>query len=402
MRVAVVGAGASGLFVSGLLAQSGIDVVCYEKNEKQGKKLFITGKGRCNFTNKCSVEDFLKNVVHGDKFLKSALYNFSSDDAFSYFENLGLACKVERGNRAFPESDKSSDVIKILRDVHCKGVEFRLCDEVLSITKDDKFHVVSASKTDEFDKVVIATGGVSYRSTGASDSGYKFAKAFGHKIIPAKASLCPIVIKNWFVSKLQGVSLKNVQLNVVADGKKFSEFGEMLFTDKGVSGPIALTTSCLINRAENVALSLDFKPALSEKQLDLRLLRDFEANKNRDLKTVLKGLLPFSVAGIFAKVIGLDENKKIHDITKQERSLLLQGLKDFKLIYGGLYDIDTGIVTSGGVCTDEINPKTMESKICPGLFFLGEVLDVDAFTGGFNLQIAWSTAFACAKCLRGW
>lgn len=396
-KVAVVGAGASGLFVAGFLSANH-DVVVFDKNEKVGKKLYITGKGRCNLTNLCSPDEFLKNVVHGDKFLRSAIYSFSSEDCIEYFQSLGLKIKVERGNRVFPESDKSSDVIRVLKENHCKDVKFSLDEEILAIKKDDnQFIVVTKKEKYKFDKVLIATGGVSYKATGSDGAGYKFAKIFGHTIENPKPALCPIVLKDWFVKVLQGVSLKNVSLNCVADGKSLSYFGEMLFTDKGISGPIVLTASSFINSAKNVELSLDFKPALDEKQLDARLLRDFEKNKNKDLKTVLKGLLPKAIADVFAKSIGLDKNKKIHDIRKEERQKLIDGLKHFKLQYGGLYDIDAGIVTSGGVSTKEVNPKTFESKLVKGLYFLGEVLDVDALTGGFNLQIAWSTAYACAK-----
>ena len=398
MKIAVVGAGASGLFVSGFLAQEFHDVYVFDKNEKVGKKLFITGKGRCNFTNYCSVEEFLPNVVRGRKFVKSALYNFDSYACVAFFEDLGLKYKIERGNRAFPESDKSSDVIKILKEKHCKNVRFCLNEEVLKVTHENgQFVVKTNSSIYNFDRVIVATGGQSYKSTGSDGAGYMIARNFGHKIVEPRPALCPIVLKDKFVKDLQGVSLKNVRLTAVADEQMFSEFGEMLFTDKGISGPIVLSLSSQINRAKKVKLSLDFKPALTEKQLDARLLRDFDENKNKDLKTVLRGLLPKAVADIFAKAIRLDENKKIHDITKEERTTVLQGLKNFNLTFGGLYDIDAGIVTSGGVCLDEINPKTYESKLQKGLYFIGEVLDIDALTGGFNLQIAWATAHACYK-----
>ncbi len=399
MKIAVVGAGASGLFASGLLAQKGEDVVVFDKNEKIGKKLFITGKGRCNLTNLCSVEDFLKNVVRGEKFLKSALYNFSSQDCVDFFEGLGLKTKVERGNRVFPESDKSSDVIKALKK-HCDGVKFCLNEKVENVYFDgEKNQFVLKTNCGKyfFDKVVVATGGKSYSSTGSTGDGYKIAESFGHKITKPVSALCPIKLKNWFVKKLQGVSLKNVQLDVVADGKRMSFFGEMLFTEDGISGPIVLSASSLVNRSEKVTLSLDFKPALTEKQLDARLLRDFEENKNKNLKNVLKGLFPMAVAEIFAKAIGMDDNKKINEITKEERAKLVENIKNFKLNFAGLYDIDAGIVTSGGVALDQINPKTFESKLQKGLYFLGEVLDVDALTGGYNLQIAWASAYSMAK-----
>lgn len=399
MKIAVVGAGASGLFASGLLAQKGEDVVVFDKNEKIGKKLFITGKGRCNLTNLCSVEDFLKNVVRGEKFLKSSLYNFSSQDCVDFFEGLGLKTKVERGNRVFPESDKSSDVIKALKK-HCDGVKFCLNEKVENVYFDgekNQFVLKTNCGRYFFDKVVVATGGKSYSSTGSTGDGYKIAESFGHKITKPVSALCPIKLKNWFVKKLQGVSLKNVQLDVVADGKRMSFFGEMLFTEDGISGPIVLSASSLVNRSEKVTLSLDFKPALTEKQLDARLLRDFEENKNKNLKNVLKGLFPMAVAEIFAKAIGMDDNKKINEITKEERAKLVENIKNFKLNFAGLYDINAGIVTSGGVALDQINPKTFESKLQKGLYFLGEVLDVDALTGGYNLQIAWASAYSMAK-----
>ena len=407
MKIAVVGAGAAGLFVSGFLAQNSHDVYVFDKNEKVGKKLFITGKGRCNFTNYCSVDEFLPNVVRGRKFVKSALYNFDSFACARFFANLGLKYKIERGNRAFPESDKSSDVIKVLKEKHCKKVKFCLNEEVLKVdfVKNeqypgfDYFVVKTTLGEYEFDKVIVATGGKSYKSTGSDGFGYQIAKSFGHKIVEPRPALCPILLTDKFVKVLQGVSLKNVALNAVADDQKFREFGEMLFTDKGISGPIVLSLSSQINRAKSVKLSLDFKPALTEKQLDVRLLRDFDANKNKDLVTILKGLLPKAVADVFAQAIGLDENKKVHDITKEERAKILHGLKEFQLAFDGLYDIDTGIVTSGGGSLDEINPKTFESKLQPGLYFIGEVLDIDALTGGFNLQIAWATAYACYKSL---
>ncbi len=397
-KVAIIGAGASGLMLAGLLCKrKDIEVVVFDKNEKVGKKLYITGKGRCNITNLCEPDEFLQNVVRGDKFLRSAIYGFTSRDCVDFFEHLGLKTKLERGNRIFPESDKSSDVIKALTK-NCENVKFCLNENVNDIIKSGNGFMVSTSSDKMyFDKVVIATGGKSYSATGSTGDGYAFAKKFGHKIEDIVPALCPIKLKDKFVKDLQGVALKNVQLNVLADGKKMNFFGEMLFTDSGISGPIVLTASSYINRCKNVQLSLDFKPALSEKQLDARLLREFEENKNKDLKNVLKNLLPKAVADIFASAVGLDENKKIHDITKAEREQLNLGLKSFKLTYAGLYPLESGIITSGGVCLKEVDPKSFESKLQEGLYFLGEVLDLDALTGGFNLQIAWATAFACAK-----
>lgn len=396
MSVAIIGGGAAGLMLAGFLA--GEEVCVFNKNEKAGKKLFITGKGRCNLTNLCPPDEFLKNVVRGEKFLRSSIYNFTSQDAMDFFESLNLKTKVERGNRVFPESDKSSDVIKALKEKHCKNVKFRFNEEVLSVKKKgDAFEIETKNGKFIFDRVVIATGGKSYSSTGSTGDGYKFARIFGHSIVPIVPALCPIKIKNAFIKSLQGVSLKNVKLKATADGKKLEFFGEMLFTDDGISGPIALSMSSFINRAKSVKLSLDFKPALSEKQLDDRLLREIEAAKNKEVKTILRSLLPKAVAEIFAQVCGIDEIKKNNCLTKEERLKIIQFLKDFPLNFGGLYDIDAGIITSGGVSLDEVDPKTFESKKQKGLYFVGEVLDLDALTGGFNLQIAWATAFMCAK-----
>lgn len=396
MKVAVIGAGASGLFVAGLLSKQGEDVTVFEKNEKAGKKLYISGKGRCNLTNLCSVEDFLSNVVRGEKFLRGALSNFTSQDCVDFFESLGLRTKVERGNRVFPQSDKSSDVIKVLQK-HCSDVKFEFDFDCKSIEKvGDKFVVIGNDKR-EFDRVIIATGGKSYSSTGSTGAGYSFAKKFGHTIVPVVPALCPIKLRDGFVRALQGVSLKNVDLKAIADGKKFSFFGEMLFTDAGISGPIVLSMSSFINRAKDVKMSLDFKPALSESQLDARLIRDFDENRNAEIKTIFRGLLPKSVAEVFAKEVGIDENRKVNSVTKEERAKIVKFLKDFPLEFDGLYPLDTGIVTSGGVDLKEVNPKTFESKLVSGLYFLGEVLDIDALTGGFNLQICWATAYYCAK-----
>ncbi len=398
MRVAVVGAGAAGLMVSGFLANSGHDVFVFDKNEKVGKKLYISGKGRCNLTNLCPPDEFLKNVVRGEKFVKSAIYNFTSQDAVDFFENLGLETKVERGNRVFPKSDKSSDVIKVLKEKHCKNVKFCFNTKIDSISKtEESFILHFDGKSELFDRVIVATGGKSYRSTGSDGDGFKFAKMFGHKIVECVPALCPIKLKDKFVKALQGVSLKNVTLKCKYGDKKKELFGEMLFTDEGISGPIVLSLSSFINREKDVALALDFKPALDEKQLDLRLLRDFEENKNSEIKTVFRGLLPKAVAEVFEKVVGLDGAQKVNTITKTQRNDIIKFLKNFPLEYGGLYDLDAGIVTSGGVDLKEIDPKTFESKLQKGLYFVGEVLDVDALTGGFNLQLAWAESFMCAK-----
>ena len=396
MKVAIIGAGASGLMLGGLLVKKGFDVTIFDHNEKAGKKLFITGKGRCNITNLCDETEFLKNVVRGGKFLTSALYSFNSYDAVEFFNNLHLKTKVERGNRVFPESDKSSDVIKALLK-HCDGVSFVFSENIDKITKVGEFFKVTVkNKSYIVDKVVIATGGASYKATGSDGSGYKFAESFGHRVEKIVPALCPIKL-NDDVRTLMGLSLKNVTLKAKFDGNKKEFFGEMMFTGDGITGPIVLSLSSYINRAKSVELALDLKPALTLEQLDARLLRDFEENKNKNISYIFKGLMPSSLVPFFAKKCGVDESKKVHDILKEERRKISKTLKNLPLSFNSLYPLDAGIITSGGVALDEINPKTFESKLVKNLYFIGEVLDIDALTGGFNLQIAFSTAFLTAK-----
>ena len=388
MKVAIIGAGASGLMLGGLLVKKGFDVTIFDHNEKAGKKLFITGKGRCNITNLCDETEFLKNVVRGGKFLTSALYSFNSYDTVEFFNNLHLKTKVERGNRVFPESDKSSDVIKALLK-HCEGVNFLYNQNVTDVK-------VGESVENEQKLVVIATGGASYKTTGSDGSGYKFAERLGHRVEKIMPALCPIKL-NDDVRTLMGLSLKNVTLKAKFDGKNKEFFGEMMFAGDGITGPIVLSLSSYINRAKSVELSLDLKPALTLEQLDARLLRDFEANKNKNISYIFKGLMPSSLVPFFAKKCGVDESKKVHDILKEERRKISKTLKNLPLSFKSLYPLDAGIITSGGVALDEINPKTFESKLVKNLYFIGEVLDIDALTGGFNLQIAFATAFLTAK-----
>ncbi len=396
MKVAIIGAGASGLMLGGLLAKKGYNVTILDHNEKAGKKLFITGKGRCNITNLCDETEFLKNVVRGGKFLTSALYSFNSYDTVEFFNNLHLKTKLERGNRVFPESDKSSDVIKALLK-HCEGVSFVFSENIDKITKVGEFFKVTVkNKSYIVDKVVIATGGASYKATGSDGSGYKFAESFGHRVEKIVPALCPIEL-NDDVRALMGLSLKNVTLKAKFDGKNKEFFGEMMFTGDGITGPIVLSLSSYINRAKSVELALDLKPALTLEQLDARLLRDFEENKNKNISYIFKGLMPSSLVPFFAKKCGVDESKKVHDILKEERRKISKTLKNLPLSFNSLYPLDAGIITSGGVALDEINPKTFESKLVKNLYFIGEVLDIDALTGGFNLQIAFSTAFLTAK-----
>ena len=397
MRIAIIGCGASGLFAGGLLSQQH-EVTIFDKNEKCGKKLYITGKGRCNFTNNCSKEQFLENTISGKKFMYSAISQLSPQNIIDFFEQLGLKTKTERGGRVFPASDKSSDVIKSLQKF-CSKCQIKLneqVDDLHYVSSENLFKISTKKGVYFFDRVVVATGGQSYSSTGSSGDGYKFAKVFGHKIIPIKPALAPIEIEEQFVNQLQGVSLKNVSLNGVADGKKFSFFGEMLFTDKGISGPISLTMSSYINRAENVELSIDFKPALTMEMLEKRVLKDVQELSNKTMGTFVCSYLPKSVGKVLLQRLGIDIQQKVNGLTAAKREEFVQLLKSFSLKFKRLYPLESGIVTSGGVGLDQINPKTMESKLQKGLYFIGEVLDVDCLTGGYNLTTAFATAYACA------
>lgn len=399
MKSVVIGGGAAGMFAAIFAARGGADVILLEKNEKLGKKLFITGKGRCNITNDCDVTEFLSNVVHGDKFLRSAIYGFTPADTMQFFEELGLALVTERGNRVFPFSQKSSDVIKVLeKELTRLKVDVRLNTEVKSLRKgDDSFEIVTNKDRILADKVIVATGGVSYPSTGSSGDGYRFAKENGHRVTQPVQALSPILVAQ-NVSSLQGISLKNVGLTAIdAEGRIIaSEFGEMLFTNRGLSGPIALTLSSYINRHKNVHLLLDLKPALDEKTLDNRLLREFEERKNQDLKNVTRALLPERLNLYYLKESGIPEWKKVNAVTKEDRQCLIHTLKNLRFDVTGLAPFTESIITSGGIDVKNLKP-TMESRITDGLYFVGETIDVDALTGGFNLQIAYSTAVAAAR-----
>ncbi len=397
MIIAIIGGGASGLMAGGFLAEKGHSVTIFDGNEKCGKKIYITGKGRCNLTNNCSEEEYLANVVNGSKFMFSAIKGFTCQDTMSFFEEKGLRLKTERGNRVFPESDKASDVTKALL-LHCKKCNINLNENVLEVGKENQqFFVKTQNQNYIFDKVIIATGGKSYPATGSRGDGYKFAQSFGHKVIKPHSALVPIKIKDKFCSSLEGLSLKNVALIVKMDNKEKEIFGEMLFTNDAISGPIALSMSSFISNAKNIELNLDFKPALTEEQLEARLLRDFSANLNKNISYIIKGLLPARLVDVFLKKLQLDGQTKVNSIKTEVRKAIIKLLKKFPLMFDGLYGVETGIVTAGGVDLKEVSPKTMESKFCPGLYFIGEVLDIDCLTGGFNLQTAFSTAFACAK-----
>ena len=392
MKIAIIGGGPAGMMCA-IKAAENHQITIFEKNEKLGKKLFITGKGRCNLTNYCDEREFLKNMVNNSNFMYSSIYSFSPFTTYYYFEELGLPLKVERGNRIFPLSDKSSDVIKAyekkLKDL---GVKVHLNFEIKSIEKVGEEFILNGRE--KFDKVVIATGGISYKLTGSTGDGYKFAKNFGHKIINQVPGLIGINLKNNF--SLAGLTLKNVELKVIKDKKIISnEFGEMLFTHRGISGPIVLTTSSKINRLKDFEMFLDLKPALEPEKLDARILRDFSENQNKNIENVMKSLLPKDLISYVLYRAGISGDEKVNQITKIERENLVKTIKNFELKFDSLDDIDRAIVTSGGIDVKDIDPKTMESKKVPGLYFIGEVLDLDGLTGGFNIQIANSTGYSC-------
>jgi len=407
-KVAVIGAGASGLMAAYAAAANGNDVTVFEKNEKSGKKIYITGKGRCNVTHSCEPSEFLLNVVNNSKFLSSAIYGFSPEDCINFFENGGVKLKEERGARIFPVSDKASDITKCLEN-YCKssGVKFNFNEKILKIAvlHSTMFDIMTSKSQYSFDKVIVCTGGLSYPSTGSDGDGYDFARSAGHKIVPLKQALCGLNLKGAFYKQLQGLTLKNINLSVYCGSKKIKElFGELLFTHFGISGPVVLSASSLINRLDmnKVRLSLDLKPALTVEMLDKRLLRDFEAYKNKSVANCLKELLPAAIIEETLKRSGIDGNLRTNSVTREQRARLLTTVKNFDMLVSSLRDFSEAIVTSGGVDVNEINPKTMESKLIRGLYFCGEVLDVDGFTGGFNLQIAFSTGYAAGNSIKDW
>lgn len=407
MRITVIGGGASGLICAYFAALNGGDVTVYEKNEKCGKKIYITGKGRCNLTNDIAPDEFLQNVVNGGKFLTGAVYSFTPNDVINFFENGGLKLKKERGSRIFPQSDKASDVTRCLLN-YCNsvGVKFKYNTEIqkIEILQGTVRGIVCNNELVEYDKVVVCTGGKSYPSTGSSGDGYAFAESCGHSIVKPVPALCGINLKGDHFKQMQGLTLKNVSLSVTYCGKQIkSLFGEMLFTHFGISGPIVLSMSSLLNRLDlkSVKLYLDFKPALSHEQLEKRVLNDFAENQNKSVYNCLKALLPMIAISPVLTASGIPEEKKVNVITKSEREQLIKILKGFEMQPVSLRGFEEAIVTSGGVNLKEINPKTMESKLVKGLFFCGEVLDCDAFTGGFNLQIAFSTGYAAGNAVNG-
>ena len=399
-RVAVIGGGAAGMLAAIAAAEHGHQVQLFEKNEKLGKKIYITGKGRCNVTNACDTEELFAAVVHNPKFLYSSFYSFTNQDMMELVERNGCPLKTERGGRVFPVSDKSSDVIRALTVcLKNAGVQVRLYEEVDSVeTRDGRVFGIRLKKTREIvsaDALIVATGGLSYPSTGSTGDGYRFAEKTGHTVTDLSPALVPFETAEPVGRDLQGLALKNIQAKILK-GKKvlYEEFGEMLFTHFGVSGPVLLSASsygAAQLKKGPLTLSLDLKPALSEEQLDARILRDFEEQKNKQYKNSLSRLLPAKMIPVIVERSGIDPDKKINEITKEERRRIVQAVKDFRLTLTGLRGYKEAIITQGGISVREINPSTMESKLVKGLYFAGEVLDLDAVTGGYNLQIAWST-----------
>ena len=400
-KVVVVGGGPAGMTAAIAAAENGHDVLLLEQNEKLGKKLYITGKGRCNITNACETEELFLNVTKNAKFLYSAFYTYDSNRVMQFFEENGLALKTERGNRVFPVSDHSSDVIATLQKVlKEKGVETCLNTKVVKILTDKEMVCgVCLENGDKIrlDALVIATGGFSYQSTGSTGDGYRFAKELGHNVTELSPALVPFCTKEDYVKELQGLSLKNVTVSVYRKNKKvYEDFGEMLFTHFGVSGPLILSASSRIpgNIAnEELFMEIDLKPALTKEQLDKRILRDFEESQNKQFKNAIPKLLPLKMIPVVIELSGIQPEKKVNEITKEERERLVMTIKHFPVTITGLRDFNEAIITRGGVSVKEINPSTMESKKIRHLYFAGEVMDVDAVTGGFNLQIAWSSGY---------
>ncbi len=403
-KIIIIGGGAAGMIAAIMVARQGHQVHVYEKNEKLGKKLFITGKGRCNITNACDIEELFPAIMSNSKFLYSAFYSFTNEQVIDFFNELGVPTKIERGNRVFPTSDHSSDVIYAMtREMKRLGVIVHYkCPVVKVLSNNGAFQNVELLNGEHVsgDACIVATGGCSYTTTGSTGDGYQFAEKLGHKLVSRYPSLVPLEVKEWYAKDLQGLSLKNVQVTI-KDGKKvyYQNQGEMLFTHFGVSGPLILSGSAYVSHLlekQPLQLSIDLKPALSFDQLDKRVLRDFEECKNKQFKNSLSKLLPSKLQETMIELSKIPSDKKVHEITKEERQGFVQLLKDFSMELTGTRGFKEAIITKGGVAVSEINPSTMESKKVESLYFVGEVLDLDALTGGYNLQIAWSTAYLAA------
>ena len=405
-RIAIIGAGAAGLFAAASIGLcDDAEIVLFDKNKYPGKKLLITGKGRCNVTNNCDVQEFMSNVPQNAKFLYSALNLLSPQNTIDFFEGIGVKLKTERGKRVFPESDRAVDIRDALtKAARENGAKF-VFEQVLRVEKDSGvFNVTTDKDKYKFDKVILATGGVSYPRTGSTGDGFKFAKAFGHTVTPLYPSLVPLVCKENFLSSLMGLSLKNVRLTIVDSQNSkevWSDFGEMLFTHFGLSGPLVLTASSYVrnigaHQGRYIA-SIDLKPALSAEELDKRILSDFSKNQNKDFINSLSDLLPSKLIPVVVERSKIPARIKVCEIKKEDRLRLVKLLKSFDLKIVSTRPVDEAIITSGGVKISEITPSTMESKLVEGLYFAGEIIDIDAYTGGFNLQIAFSTAYTAIK-----
>ena len=412
MRVIVIGGGAAGMIAAITSSNEGNDVTLIEKTSSLGNKIKITGKGRCNLTFDGDIEDFKNNIVKNFKFMYSSFNAFSNVDVVNYFNKLGVKTKIERGGRVFPVSDDANEVVKVLKDElnkkHVNIIYNVSVDDFILDNNKIKALKLSNNKIIECDKCIIATGGKSYPKTGSSGDGYMYAKKLGHKIVDLKPGLVPLRSSDSICELLQGLSLKNVTLSLKYKGGKeiYKEFGEMMFSHFGITGPIVLSASSKLNRVENVdnlmqnndiIASIDLKPALDDDTLDKRICRDFEKYTNKEFKNSLDDLLPKKLIPVIIELSGIDENKKVNQITKEERKRLVKLLKNLQITITGFMPFDIAVITSGGVDVKDINPKTMESKIVKGIYFAGEILDVDAYTGGFNLQIAFSTGYAAGK-----
>jgi predicted Rossmann fold flavoprotein len=412
-KVLIIGGGAAGMMAGVFAARNHHEVHILEKNEKLGKKVFITGKGRCNVANACDTEELFPAVMSNPKFLYSGFYSFGPQDVMNFFEEAGVPLKVERGNRVFPQSDHSSDIIRALeRELKKAGAKVHLHTTVKEIVKKPEAEKVTGVILEdgtfmEGDAVIVATGGFSYQSTGSTGDGYRFARELGLKVTDISPSLVPLKTKEDYIPKLQGLSLKNTGLTI-KNGKKvlYEDFGEMMFTHFGVTGPMILSASAHIGaklaKAENGELCayLDLKPALTKEQLDARILREFETGQNKQFKNVIGVLFPSSLTPVMLELGGIPAEKKIHDISREERQHFVDLVKAFPFTITGMGEFKEAIITKGGVSVKEINPGTMESKKISGLYFAGEVLDLDAVTGGYNLQIAWSTAYLAAQAIQ--
>ena len=401
--VAIIGAGAAGLMAASLLAQAGISCDLYEKKDRCGLKIGITGKGRCNLTNACDADRFRSQIMNGERFLFSALSRYDSTWLMNYFTSRGVPLKIERGERVFPVSDRALDIVSALLKA-CPDVQVsRRREEVTDLVMRDGFDVFTCKGQSHYNKVLLATGGLSYPQTGSTGDGYRFAQQLGHSVVEPRPSLIGLTCLGDECSAMSGLSLKNVTLTLMNEkGKKlYSDLGEALFTHFGISGPLALTASAYIahKRPREVKVVIDLKPGLSMDILNQRLLRDFSAQKNKSFKNCLGQLLPASVIPVMVARSGIDPDKQVNAVTRAERERLCELIKKFSFAVTGTRPIEEAVVTAGGVSLKEIDPRTMESKIVPGLYFAGEIMDIDALTGGFNLQLAFSTAAAAAEAM---